>query len=127
MSHDKAQYVPEPEETPDAWHAHSAAEPPPQEEHAAKANPLVLSVVMVSMVVFVVVSCVLVVVYFNRFLTQEKQRKQESTAYFQEFERYRQQNLAAMEGFSWIDRQDGVVRLDINEAMDLVVQEYNGR
>lgn len=126
MSHDPT-LAPHAEQHPDAWHRHVHAEGSPQVEHGAKAEPLLLGGVIAVMVVIFLVTCLVLVMYFNKTMTESRHRLLETTELADgpdgSFAR-RENALAGAEQFHWVDRETGVVTIPLSQAMAAVVADY---
>lgn len=108
----------------DAWHTHARAETAGVEAHG-QISPRWISVgVLASMVAFFAI-CAAVTVLFVTVFQREIAAKQEvdtglDTAVMTA------QATAELSNIGWVDREKGVVRAPIGEAMRLVVREYEG-
>ncbi len=126
MSHDPT-LAPHAEQHPDSWHRHVHAEGAPQVEHGAKAEPLLLTVVIAALVVIFLVTCLVLIMYFNKTLAESRHRLLETTELADgsdgSFVR-RESALAGAEEFRWVDRETGVVTIPLSLAVDLVVAAY---
>jgi len=118
-------------EKADQWHRHGAEEGHAQKEHAAKANPALLGVVLGVVVAATLGLVVLVVLYFGRATTDLRRERIETTALSAEANSYRAQAKANLDRpideDSWVDREAGTVRVPIEMAMDRVVERYAQR
>lgn len=126
MSHDP-NLAPHAEQHPDAWHRHAHSEGMPQVEHGAKANPLLLTGVIAILTVIFLVTCVLIVMYFNKTMTETRHRLLETTALADgpdgSFAR-RENALANAETYQWVDQETGVVSIPLSQAAAAVVADY---
>lgn len=121
-------HTPEPDETPDAWHQHTAEEGAPQEEHGARVNPVGAGLTLLGIVFSFVFLLLVVMLYFESYTTRIKAERNEQVTAEQrtEFVTLRseaQTRLAQPAG--WIDRDAGTVRLPLDRATQLVIDEYN--
>ena len=120
-------HTPEEHQQPDQWHRHSPAEPKPQHEHAAHVNTAMLSVLFVVIVVFVVATVAVTIVYFNRYIVEQRQARIETTALAQGFWKYRDESRAALAAYSWTDAKAGKVAIPIETAKQKVIATYGGQ
>jgi len=126
MSNDP-HYIEDVKETPDQWHSHEAAEGTPQSEHGAQAKPLFLAGILMAMVVFTLGLTILVVVYFNSYVTKIKALKMETTTEYTTFAAVKAETLGAggrLNTFGIVDTNEQIVHIPIAIAMDKVVAEY---
>ena len=126
MPHDP-HVAPHAEQHPDAWHRHTHDEGAPQVEHGARVRPLTLSVAFGVMGVLFIITCLVIIVYFNKYATENRARRLETTVLAEgadgSFAR-RANDLASLEEFTWIDQQTGEVAVPITQAIDQVVTQY---
>lgn len=123
------EYVEDVQEQPDRWHAHTSAEGTPQSEHGARANPLFLGSILGSMVVFTGVLSILVIIYFNSYVTKIKALKMETTWEYSTFAAFKAESLGAggrLNTSGIVDTNEQIVHIPIEIAMDKVVAEYGG-
>ncbi len=107
---------------PDAWHQHSADEGAPQLEHAAHANPTALAITFIGMILGVAFVIVVLVAYFNNYVSTIKAEKQEGVGIAAPFEASKAEALAHLDGYGWVDHD--TVYIPVEAAMDRVVQRY---
>jgi Na+-transporting methylmalonyl-CoA/oxaloacetate decarboxylase gamma subunit len=105
----------------DQWHAHTSEEDRPQLEHAAHVSPKWLALTFIGMVFGVLFVIIVLVVYFNNYMSSYKARINETTvdaesAYYAREEV--RENLTNPDA--------GLVQVSINDAMELVIAEYAG-
>lgn len=106
----------------DAWHTHRGSESEPTEAHG-QLSPRWISVgVLLSMVSFFAI-CAAVTVLFITVFQREKARKQEIDT-GQDAAMTTAQARAELANIGWVDREKGIVRAPIDEAMRLVVRQY---
>ncbi len=107
----------------DAWHQHPPEDGVPQTEHGSHANITVLLVTFVTITVATVAFSVIIAVYainqMNNLITEREMQGLAAVA--PEAAAYKQNALAAQAGYSWTT--DGAVKLPIEQAMQLVLQE----
>ncbi len=111
-------------EQPDAWHQHTADEGAPQVEHGSHATPTALAITFVGMVLGVAAVILILIVYFNSYVSQVKAEKEEGVSSAAEFETYRAESLAHLEGYGWTDPAAGRVHVPIDMGMQQVIDEY---
>ena len=111
-------------ERPDEWHQHSPEEGAPQIEHGAHATPTVLAITFVAMVLGVAAVVLILVVYFNSYVSRVKAEKQEGVGLSEAFETYRADSIAHLEGYGWTDPASGRVHVPIEMGMEQVIAEY---
>lgn len=111
-------------EQPDAWHRHSADEGAPQVEHGSHASPTALAITFVAMVLGVAVVVLVLVAYFNGYVTKVKAEKNEGVSSAAEFESYRAASLTRLREYGWADPAADTVHIPVDAAMDLVVEKY---
>ena len=126
MSHDP-HLAPHAEQHPDEWHRHTADEGAPQTEHGAKAQPLALSIAFGVMVVLFVATCVVLGMYFSKYVTQARASRLETTVLADgengSYQR-RNQDFDTLTKYTWVDPATGEVAIPIAEAIDEVVSDY---
>ncbi len=119
---DSHQETPTHHTEPDAWHRHSEDEGAPQVEHAAHANPTILAVTFIAMILGVAFVVVVLVAYFNNYVSNFKAEKQEGVGMAAPFEASKAEALAQLNGHGWVDTN--TIYIPVDDAMDLVVQRY---
>lgn len=120
-------HTPEPSEHADVWHHHSAAEGMPQHEHGSRANPAALGLIFLSIVFGFLAFFFVVWGYFNSSITRYKAELNESvtSTLRGEYETMRSGSQTALtQPAGWLDREAGTVRLPIDRAESLVIDEY---
>lgn len=120
-------HTPEPVEHADAWHRHTPAEGVPQHEHGTRVNPAFVGVVLLGIVFFTLAFLFVVWGYFNSYSTRVKADKLEqvTTVLRGEYQGLRSTAESHLTGApAWIDREAGTVRMPIDRAAALVVDEY---
>lgn len=118
------EHTPHVDNEPDAWHLHTAEEGQAQEAHAAKANPVILVGAWAAITFSVIAVVVVVVIFFDFTSTEVRRQRVETTALATEHHAYRDQSKAAMEQTAWIDSQDGIVQIPLDQAMQQVIEQY---
>lgn len=114
-----------PEERLDAWHTHSAEEGAPQEEHAAKANPVLLFGVFIATVAGVVGMVLAVILYFGAYKTDLRERYVENLAMADKANAAKAAATAELAGpYTWIGPQQENIRIPITQAMERVIERY---
>lgn len=111
-------------EQPDSWHRHSADEGAPQVEHGSHATPTVLAITFVGMVLGVAAVVLILIAYFNTYVSQVKAEKEEGVGMAGEFEAYRAESLEHLAGYGWTDAAADRVHVPIELGMEAVVAEY---
>jgi hypothetical protein len=91
------------------------------EEKEAINTPLVVVIGLVSVILLFTIIVALQAVYYN-FEGRERADKVYSQVY-QEAARLRADQEAELNSYSWIDRDDGVVGIPINRAIELAARE----
>jgi hypothetical protein len=118
-------HTPEFPERPDEWHMHSAAEGPPQEEHGATVNPVLLTGAFIGTVVSVALVAVLVYAYFTAYTTQLRRSRIETTTMAVDYTRYRQDWRHVQDDYSRVAvGQETVISLPLEVAMERVLERY---
>lgn len=106
----------------DAWHDHSG-EAPPQEVHGETSALFIAGLGVVSFCGLLV--CIgLLAVYFNQVSRAEIIQKRERTDVAREFRERSAGWNAELTTYGWVDENNGVVRIPLDRAIELVVQEY---
>lgn len=111
-------------EQPDEWHRHTAEEGAPQIEHGAHATPTALAITFVGMVLGVAAVVLILIVYFNSYVSQVKAEKEEGVGMSEDFEAYRADSIAHLAGYGWTDPAAGRVHVPIELGMEQVIAEY---
>ncbi len=119
-----------PHETPrmpaaiDPWHRHTPEEGLPRQEHGAHANITALLITFVVITLGTVIFCVIIGVYtigqVNRLKTSGE--IEGLTVLNAAAREYQRDALAVQETYGWT--ADGKVRLPIERAMEMVVEEH---
>ena len=107
---------------PDGWHEHSADEGAPQVEHGSHANPTALAVTFIGMILGVAFVIVVLVAYFNNYVSNIKAEKQEGVGIAAPFEASKTEALAHLDGYGWVD--PATIHIPVSLAMDSVVERY---
>lgn len=111
----------------DDWHHHTAAEGVPQPEHAATVNARVLVITFIGIVFGVVLLVLLIVAYFNTYTSTYKAQRSEGVPDARST--YMTGRLGAEERLGkvgYVDRENGVVHVPLDRAVERVVTEYEG-
>lgn len=111
----------------DQWHHHTAAEGVPQVEHGSHASSKALGLTFIAMVVGVIAIILILIVYFNTYVSAFKSQQLEGTVLM--VPAYNAK-LAAREhlgSHGWIDRQAGFVHIPVEDAMRKVIADYQNR
>lgn len=109
----------------DEWHSHNRAEGVPQPEHAAHVNVAALTAVFVVSSVLLVITVIALVVYFDAHMTQLRAERVETTQLAQDHWRpYRQQSFESLDSYGWVDPEQNLVRVPIEDAMQIVAERY---
>ena len=129
MPHDP-HFAPHAEQHPDSWHRHTHAEGAPQVEHGARVRPLMLGVAFAITSVLFIVTCLVIIMYFNKYATENRARRLETTVLAEGADgsyARRANDLASLEEFTWIDHQTGEVAVPIEIAIEQIVTQYQQR
>lgn len=118
------EYVAPPEEQLDEWHEHTVEEGAPQPEHGAKVSVGVVSVALFITSALVVGLIVVVAIYFNSYFTQMRHERIEITTTADAHQAQRAGAQSELSRFGWIDTDAGVVRVPVDIATDLVIEQY---
>ncbi|MCA9303796.1 MAG: hypothetical protein KC996_06710 [Phycisphaerales bacterium] len=105
----------------DQWHAHTSDEMAPQLEHASHVSPKWMALTFIGMVFGVLFVIIVLVVYFNSYMSSYKSKINETT---EAAKASYEEKLAVRERLA--DPGAGQVRVSINDAMDLVIADYEG-
>ncbi len=105
----------------DQWHAHTADEGAPQQEHGSHVSPKWLALTLIGMVLGVLFVIIVLVVYFNNFMSNYKASINE-TSIDAEASYYAKEEART----KLSDPSAGAVLISIDDAMDLVVADYEG-
>lgn len=110
------------------WHSHSAGEGA-QAEHAAIASPGQILKWFIAIVISIVVIVVLLVLYFNRSLTQERYLKVQGTSVQDtitaDYTSLKATTLSKLEsGYSWSDPAASTVQIPLAQARERVMKQY---
>lgn len=120
-------HTPEPNEQPDAWHQHAAEEGAPQTEHGSRVNPIGAGLTLLGIVFGFVFLFVVVLLYFESYVTRVKADKNEqvTTQIRSEYVTLRSEAQTRLnQPAGWIDRDAGTIRLPKDRAAQLVIDEY---
>lgn len=107
----------------DAWHRHSGDDVP-QTEHAAHVSSKALGLTLLGIVFGVAAVIIILIIYFNSYQSRYKAMRQEGTTSAIEAINAKTDALAHLSGYGWIDREGGVAFVPVNDAVDLVLVEY---
>ncbi|MEM8758209.1 MAG: hypothetical protein AAGF47_10570 [Planctomycetota bacterium] len=112
------------EHTLDEWHAHSAAEPIPQIEHAAQVNRAALLVVFAAMVISIIVMVVGLTMFYNYTVAQRRAVVMENVVeYKEEYKPYHAVATGNIENYRSLG--DGsTVQIPVDRAARLVAERY---
>ena len=124
MSASHPQHTEPVHEEPDAWHTHTLEEGAPQVEHAARANPAVLIIVLVGLVISTVAMVLALWLYFQDYVDRQKAMRKEVVAFHDPYLAYRARSLAELGTFGWQDAEAGVLNIPIEDAKRLVIERY---
>ncbi len=117
-----------PEEHLDPWHMHTPDEGVPQEEHAARANPLVLFIVFIAIVGSVVAMVGVLIIYYGKYKTDLRVRHVETLAMGVEAKASKSTAQGELSGpYRWIGPEQDAVRIPIDQAIEKTVEAYSGR
>lgn len=110
------------------WHSHVGDEGA-QAEHTAIASPGQILKWFIAIVLSVVVVVVLLVLYFNRSLTQERYQKVQGTSVQDtitaDYTSLKATTLSKLEaGYSWADPAAGTVQIPLAQARERVMKQY---
>lgn len=108
----------------DAWHQHTKDEGKPQEEHGSHASAKALGMTFIIMVVGVIVVILVLIAYFNSFVSRYKAERQEGTTVMAPAYNARLAAQRHLDSFGWVDRDAGTAHIPLPNAIDRVVQEY---
>ncbi len=111
----------------DAWHQHSTAEGVPQHEHGSQTSTKALGVTFIIMVLGVIATILVLILYFNSFVSRFRAERQEGTAMMRPAFEAKLAARQRLGEFGWIDREAGTVHIPLNNAIDKVVNEYGQR
>src|SRR5690606_28194427 len=102
----------------DAWHQHTAAEGVPQHEHGAHTSAKALGLTFIIMVFGVIAVILVLVLYFNSYVSGYKARQQETTAMMEPAFNAKIAARKQLEEFGWADANAGTVRIPLDRAID---------
>jgi hypothetical protein len=108
----------------DAWHQHTAAEGMPQSEHGAHASAKALGLTFITMVVGVIVVILILIAYFNSYMSSTRARMQEGTAMMAPAFNDKLAARSKLGSFGWVDQSAGTVHIPLPNAIDRVVEDY---
>lgn len=111
----------------DAWHQHTAAEGTPQTEHGSHASAKALGLTFIIMVVGVIAVILVLIAYFNSYVSKYKAERQEGVSTMRPAFEAKLAARQRLNEFGWIDREAGTVHIPLNNAIDKVVAEYGQR
>lgn len=111
----------------DAWHQHTAAEGMPQHEHGAHTSAKALGLTFIVMVVGVIAVILVLIAYFNSYVSTFKAERQEGTAIMRPAFEAKLAARRHLDEFGWVNRDAGTVHIPLNQAIDRVVGEYSAR
>ncbi|MDF1809544.1 MAG: hypothetical protein P1U42_07610 [Phycisphaerales bacterium] len=96
----------------DQWHQHTADEGAPQQEHTAQASAKALGMTFIGMTLGVLFVIIVLVVYFNNYMSNYKASINENT-----------EDAAA----AWVEKQEIFAKIDapIEAAIDEVIADYS--
>jgi len=103
----------------DQWHTHLSDEAAPQLEHASRVSPKWMALTFIGMVFGVLFVIIVLVVYFNNYMNTYKAKLNETTT---QAEASYDEKMAVRDRLA--DPAAGQVRVSINDAMDLVIADY---
>ncbi|MBL4590839.1 MAG: hypothetical protein JKY96_02650 [Phycisphaerales bacterium] len=110
----------------DQWHTHSADEPAPQLEQAAHVSPKWLALTLIAIVFGVLFVIIVLVVYYNNYMSKYDASINETTTEAQASFEEKIAVQTTRNSFEWIDRENGIVQIPVDMAMDLVIADYEG-
>jgi hypothetical protein len=108
----------------DAWHQHTTEEGRPQEEHGAYATTKALGITFIIMVFGVIAVILVLIIYFNSFVSRFSAERQEGTAMMAPAYNDRLAAQRHLDSFGWLDRDAGTAHIPLPNAIDRVVEEY---
>jgi hypothetical protein len=111
----------------DPWHTHTPDEGVPQEEHGARANPVLIGGALAATLIFLVVVIVVIFMYFETFVTRLRIERVETTdlaARQIQYKRDAAENLATHSVLPASVAPEGVVTIPKPEAMRRVIRQY---
>lgn len=109
----------------DDWFRHDESEGLPQVEHAAHIDTTSLGVAFLVTVFGVLGVIVVLVLYFSSYTTQLKAERQEGIKSGTPYMTYRDEAETKFDApASALDKENGVYRIPIDRAMDLIVDQY---
>ncbi|MEM0982658.1 MAG: hypothetical protein AAGI17_01770 [Planctomycetota bacterium] len=108
------------------WFRHEEGEALPQAEHAAHVSSIGLGVTFLGIAFGVTIVILLLVAYFNAYTRTAKVARQEGTALAADQMSYRAAENTKLNGpAQWIDRDAGMIRVPIADAMEQVIEFYD--
>lgn len=121
-------YVPHEQESPDAWHAHGAAEGDPQPEHGGRQNYFVIGLVGLASLAIVVGTVAGTFIYFRKHVTDLRRTKMESPTMLRgDYDAYKKDADAKLTQFRFMGEdaaRAGRATLPIDEAKKQVIEKY---
>src|SRR5512138_1406208 len=97
----------------DAWHQHSAAEGVPQHEHGAHASAKALGLTFIIMVFGVIGVILVLMAYFNSYVSDYKAEQQETTTMMRPAFEAKVAARKQLDEFAWVDADAGTVRIPL--------------
>ncbi len=110
----------------DQWHSHTADEAAPQHEHASHVSPKWLALTFIAIVLGVLFVIIVLVVYYNNYMSKYDATINETTTEAQASFESKVAAQTKRNSFEWLDRDNGLVQIPVDTAMDLVIAEYEG-
>lgn len=109
----------------DDWHQHTPDEGVPQAEHGSTASPTALGVTLLAIVFGVAFVIVILTAYFQSYTDRYKAEKQEGIpAARGQYLTARSAAEARLREAGVVNREEGVYRLPLDRAIELVTNEY---
>jgi hypothetical protein len=110
-------------ETDDVWHDHGVAEDAPQHAHG-QTSPL--GIFLTGVLSLAVLSGLIIgtMIYFTQAVRRVQVERLEVTPINQNVLAARAMWQAGLTGYGWVDGAKGVVRLPLEQAVEIVAEEY---
>ena len=111
------------DEHTDAWHSHEG-EAPAQDTHG-ETKPSTIALVGIVGLVVIILTVVILVGYFDAVNRQEKYVKHELADVRGEARATIAQWQSELSSYGWVDAENGIVRMPIDQAMQTIAEEYS--
>ncbi len=111
----------------DAWHHHTTAEGAPQPEHGAHASARALGLTFIVMVLGVIFVILVLVAYFNSYVSSFRAERQEGTTAMRPAFEDKVAAHRRLGEFGWVDQASGTVHIPLDHAIDRVVDQYRAQ